>query len=390
MADTNRVALSYAKETTYGTAPTGTYQRMRLTGESLEPQNGALMSDELRSDRQVADIVRSSLAAGGGINGEVSYGTWDEMLRAAVMAAAWSSEVTVIAASTAITFSSGGATATLGLGSWTNTPTVGELILVEGGAAAGVYVVTSASSTVIGLSPAPAADTGSTVTIKQLASIANGTTLDTFTFEREYTDLASGGAEVVEYFPGSALAGFTLSADRERMLQIALEVMSKRALSDIDLLGSSYTAVNTNGVLNTVEHLAVTRLAGVARPLTALSMRLANNLRGRTEIGTLGYGSIGTGTVEVTGNLGFYFNDAAVWSAIENFTEVDYLLGVNDAGAANMASGNTLLVYMPAIKLSKGRRVAGGKNQDVIGEVEFMAKRSAAYGYTFKIARAAR
>lgn len=93
MADSNRHALSYIAESTYGTTPaTPTLQQLRNTGCTLAITKDAVLSDEARSDRQIAELRHGNRQCGGEISGELSYGTYDDLLEA-VLGGTWTSDV---------------------------------------------------------------------------------------------------------------------------------------------------------------------------------------------------------------------------------------------------------------------------------------------------------
>lgn len=75
MSDSNRVAVKYVKEVTFGTTPASpTMTNVRLTGESLKQGTGTVVSQEIRTDRQVPDVIRVSIIDQGDINFELSPG----------------------------------------------------------------------------------------------------------------------------------------------------------------------------------------------------------------------------------------------------------------------------------------------------------------------------
>lgn len=92
MADSNRAALAYVEETTWGTTPSSALQTLRITGESLADQEGTTESAEVLSDRQLADVIRTGRWSQGDINGELSADTLDTLLEG-VLGDAWSSGV---------------------------------------------------------------------------------------------------------------------------------------------------------------------------------------------------------------------------------------------------------------------------------------------------------
>ncbi|MGV4877636.1 phage tail tube protein [Acetobacter indonesiensis] len=85
---TNTSPVDYALETTYNTAPGGTYQRLRITGESLAVQDGTSTPDEINDLPEDAETVLTSRSVSGSVNGVLSYGTFDDFL-AGVLGADW-------------------------------------------------------------------------------------------------------------------------------------------------------------------------------------------------------------------------------------------------------------------------------------------------------------
>lgn len=77
---TNTSPVDYALETTYNTAPGGTYQRLRITGESLAVQDGTSTPDEINDLPEDAETVLTSRSVSGSVNGVLSYGTFDDFL----------------------------------------------------------------------------------------------------------------------------------------------------------------------------------------------------------------------------------------------------------------------------------------------------------------------
>jgi hypothetical protein len=65
---------------------------MRMTGEDLLPEIETIISEELRSDRMVADTVQVSFQNSGGVNFEFSSHTLDDWLEGAACAA-WATDV---------------------------------------------------------------------------------------------------------------------------------------------------------------------------------------------------------------------------------------------------------------------------------------------------------
>lgn len=89
----NRTALRFVAEVTEGTTPaTPALKEIRYTGESLGYNISNTRSNEIRSDRNVADLIRTGAEAGGDINVEMSYGSFDDLIEG-VLCGTWTTNV---------------------------------------------------------------------------------------------------------------------------------------------------------------------------------------------------------------------------------------------------------------------------------------------------------
>lgn len=86
MSDTNRVAVGLIEETTAGTTPTSpAFQALRITSANdLSYNPTTVVSNELRPDRQVTDLITVGAEPGGSVEMEVSYGALDMAIEGAM------------------------------------------------------------------------------------------------------------------------------------------------------------------------------------------------------------------------------------------------------------------------------------------------------------------
>ncbi|ASL39470.1 phage tail protein [Acetobacter oryzifermentans] len=85
-AQTNDTRLDVALEATYATPPTGNYQALRITGETLSRSQTTARPEEINSVKEVSQSVVTQVQASGTISGALSSGTFDALL-AGVMGA---------------------------------------------------------------------------------------------------------------------------------------------------------------------------------------------------------------------------------------------------------------------------------------------------------------
>ncbi|AAX84859.1 possible phage minor tail protein [Xanthomonas phage Xp15] len=86
----NRTAICLVKEVTFNTTPaTPAFQSQRYTSENVAFTKTTVTSSEIRSDRMTADLVQVGASVAGDVNFELSYASFDEVIRAA-LASSWS------------------------------------------------------------------------------------------------------------------------------------------------------------------------------------------------------------------------------------------------------------------------------------------------------------
>lgn len=92
MANGSRHALYYVEEVTYGTTPTNpALKPIRHKSTSLALTKESFQSEELRSDRQIADFRHGNYQIGGDIEVELSFGSFDDILEG-VLCGDWVNE----------------------------------------------------------------------------------------------------------------------------------------------------------------------------------------------------------------------------------------------------------------------------------------------------------
>lgn len=90
MVDSSQTRLAYIEESTYGSTPsTPTFLVQRFVSESLNANIENAVSNEIRSDRNVTDMIQVGANAGGDVDIELSYGSFDDWLES-LMFSSWS------------------------------------------------------------------------------------------------------------------------------------------------------------------------------------------------------------------------------------------------------------------------------------------------------------
>lgn len=283
----SQTRLAYVVESTYGTTPSSpVFQNVRFTSESLNANIENIVSNEIRSDRNITDLIQVGSNAGGAVNFELSYGSFDAFLES-VMYGAWSSNV-----------------------------------------------------------------------------LKNGSTQKAFTLEKTFE---AGGTDQYHRFTGAVANTMSLAVQAGQIVTGNFGFLAKgMTAAQAIVSGATYTAVNTNPVINAASNfgsLAVTGAPGIE--LTALNLNITNNLRQQQVIGSIESRGIGTGRFEVTGDLTAYFENEDLYDLFLAGTAADLTFRLGGASATKYD------FEIANLKFETGEVVAGGNDQDVMVQLSF-------------------
>lgn len=378
MANSNSVALRLAVESTYGTSPGLTFEEVRFTSESLAKTTGTTTSAEIRSDRQITDVVRVSDGVDGAIEGELSYsglGTassaQDELMEAALMSASFSAVQTNTGS---WTIAGSNITGT-GVGT---SLVVGDWVRVKNGATLiGYFFVTAQSANSITVTPTPS---GAAATeVERGSYIQNGTTERSFTIERQHTDVAS----TFELYTGVKVNSMTVNVAAGSISRYTFALLGQDEVSAATSTATSTTNHTTNPIMNGVDNVYAVREnhASLGTIVRSFSLTVANNHFARQAVGSLGPVSMGSGSCVVTGTLSVYFENNTLLDKFRNWTTTNLSFILQDS------AGNAYCFHIPECKLTLGRASTPGLNQDITAELSFQGYRDTTYGHTVRVTR---
>jgi len=383
MGDANRVRLSYVEEVTFGVTPSANLTDVRHTGESLGLDTSTVTSSEIRSDRQIVDVARSSIQGAGDISFEMSYGAHDDFFEAGLQSAGWSSPVTAGPAATFAVVAGSGDYQITDSGSGFGSFVVNQWVKVSGFATAannGYGKITAAAAgaiTIKGNGNGVNESAGASVTVVMGAQIVNGTTEKSFSIEKHFEDLTT----TYELLQGMSVDAINLSVVADQIITGSVSFMGKDAQGDTSSAGTGYVAAPDNEVMNAVDDVTRILVDYADFASTQITFATVNNLRPKNQIAELGPIDIGSGTFNVTGTLQAYFEDNTEMDQYRNFDNVSISIVFEDG------AGNAYVIDLPRGNFTSGRSVAGGVNTDVIADMAFEAFRDPTEDITMRIAR---
>lgn len=400
MSDASSTQLFYRAEQVWGEdpavgSPQSPLRELRFTNESLNFTAQTAVSEEIRSDRQVSDIIRTGVETGGDVGIELSFGAFDDLFEGALYNDWTAVRNSGDAASPTpgpftVAGSPEGSQITAGSpdSGFLNNITVGAFIRIAGSTASPsndsfVRVTANDGAGTITVSPALPSLGQDTFTIEE-SHLRNGTTLKSFLLEKAFTDVNEFftytgmrvGTAQVNIAPGSILTG---------QFSFQGESSTVQGTSIIDgLLSPQTIPVAANDVFNAVDNVGNILIDGAVDPdvcFTEVSFTLENNLRFQPCIGQLESSGIGVGRGQVSGTLAAYFVNRSFYEKYLNFENTALSFTTTDS------AGNTYLFDFPNFKFTNGEVVATGNDTDVLVTMEFTARRDPTLGFTVGINR---
>jgi hypothetical protein len=368
MSDSNRTAVAFAIESTAGTAAAGPYQALNISSVNLASQKNTAEENTIRPDRNLRGLIMTSLLPTGGFGFDMIFGNLDGLILGMMGQAAWSTPVSLTGTSVTIT----GSTITASTGTPFSVVVPGQWLKIVIGTT--VYLV---KVTTVGGAGANITVTGATLPTgaQTLASvkgkfIRNGTTLQTYTLETSAQDEATKG---FFQFLGCVPNTWSIQAQAEQIVTGNMDFMGMSAPppTTASASGAAYTAAVSNesfaGLAGNIGSifLGSTLVDATSVAVKGLNFSATNNVRRDAGINVA---RMGWGQFTVTGQASTFFKGG--------LAAVDAYFTHSDVGLSYAMidpAGNIMVLTWPRTKLSNFQKQAGGKNQAVMGDLDFTA-----------------
>jgi hypothetical protein len=352
--------LSYKKESTWGTlagAASGKQVR-RVTGQ-FNLAKETYESNELRTDRQVADVRHGVRSAAGSLNGELSPKTYSDFMQSLV-----ARDFAAVSATAPATFTTAGSgptyTITRATGDWLASGfQVGQVIRITAGTGANannlnknllIISMTTLVLTVIVLNGS--AFTGSSITAAGVIAVtgkatyvpATAHTDDSYTIEEWYSDIAQS-----EVYTGMKVGSMNVQLPATGLTTVDFSFQGKDLTSKgTTQYFTSPTAQGTDGIFAAVQGALVVNGAPVAL-VTSADFSVERTLENATAVGSNSIADIFTGRIRVSGNLSVYFQDATVRDYFDSETPVSLVMALT---TNSTATADFVSFTLPKIKIN--------------------------------------
>lgn len=355
--------VAYKKETAWGTlaGATGAKQLRRVTA-AFNLMKEVYTSNEIRTDRQVADERHGVRSAEGSLNGELSSLSYSDFMQSLV---ARDFTATTSITGLTVTIAAGTApawTVARSTGSWVGAVFAGQVIRLSGGSLDAANVnknllvtnVTALTLTVVTLdgSDLVAQAAVSTVTAsvpgKSTYVPQTGHTDDSYTIEEWFSDIAQS-----EVYTGMKVNSMAVQLPATGLATVDFAFTGK----DLASKGTTQyfttpTAQGTDGIYAAVNGVVLFDGSPVA-VITSADFSVERATENATVVGSNSVADIFTGRIRATGNLSVYFTDATFRNAFDAETPVSLVFAFTENSTAN---ADFVSFTLPKVKLGSFTR----------------------------------
>lgn len=380
--DANAAELSFAVETTWGTAPSVQFQAIRMLSESLSGSKTRDRPKEISPRRQASAAITQDESAGGQVSIAFSATTYDEWL-AAVLGTDWSDDLNITGSSADISTVATGNKLTSTTSGKFDDVVVGQYIKLKGFSSNnGVYRVSVKTSgtdlTLAGGTVTNETPTGSNARV--IGSYArNGTLFKSLFIQKK---LASDKFLI---YPGSFLSGGSISAAVKQFLQGSFTLLSKsESKSATDSSTGDVLAAPTGKVHDNVAGFKSLQWndSAVAATVDMFSLDMQNEEAAADYgLGSSAAAGMRPGTFNANGTFRTFFKDFTYYDLFKAETAGRISFRTEDS------TGAGYVISLPSATIMNPKIVAGGRGQPVMAEFMLEANPDATLDCMVQICR---
>lgn len=353
--------VAYKKEASgqWGVLPgaTGAKELRRTTAE-FNLTKETYSSNEINQRLQVTDLRHGVRQAEGSLNGELSPGSYADFV-GSLLGRDFATETGTASASITIAASGTDFTLTRATGSFlTDGIKVGQVVRMTGAGlnAANVgnnCLVLSVTATVLTVKVLSATSLVAEGPIATVAVVpvgkttfvpASGHTLDSYTIEQWYADIAQS-----EVFSGLKVGSWNVALPSTGLVTTDFSFMGKDlAQTGTSAYFTSPTAASTTGLTTAVQGALI--IGGIASAcITDANFSVEKQLEAAQCLGSNSVSEIFNGRISVTGSLSAYFADASIRDLFKNETEATVVIALT---TSNDKAADVISIVMPRCKFN--------------------------------------
>lgn len=383
ITSTNYTSISYDEETVPGTTnATPNFQTLPTTGGSPMGNISTIVSEVIRRDRQIDELVTVDSEVGGTLNYELSFAPYSPMIEALAQntAISYDDTPTDLAASDVDNsfnsplsdFVAGGLVAGMHI-------LVGSMSTAANN---GVFLIDSVTTTKLVINAqhtlvTESADADGRITA---TSYRNGVAVPkSFTFMKMIEGLTS---TVFMYYRGCQVSSMSFNFETGSILNGGFNIVGfTEDVTETAIAGQTIDDVQPYTLMNSVSAVSLFNVAGLPAntEFQTMNLNIDNNINRAKAIGTLGAIGLASFTLNVTADISIYFQDKTAYDAFIANSEfsVDVILQDGD--------GNYICIYLPKCKFETLESPIPGRDNFFMLNGTMRALRDEATNMTFQI-----
>jgi hypothetical protein len=196
--------------------------------------------------------------------------------------------------------------------------------------------------------------------VSGVSELENGTIRHSFSIQKHFQDMA---VPQFHTFNGCVVESLSLTMEIGKIVEGAFSFLALgNTVATAQIAGATFPAPTTTTPMNAVANVKNFTIGGVPYSgcISSLKLLVKNNARAIMCIGSLQARNMKLGTMEVTGDMEFYFEEGSTYELFVEGTEFDISFDLEDG------AGNLYTFEIPRAKFESGDVTAGGKNSDVM------------------------
>lgn len=380
VTSTNKTDISYVIESTPGTTPTTpSFQLLPTTGGGPMGENTTAVSEVIRSDRQIDDLVLVDQDVNGAISKELSYTPYKPLIISLLQDDTPNTINIVDATDIGVTSPS---TFTSSTTSFVTSGVVKDSFFKASGFANaennGVFRVetVTANSITVSSTTLTTEAAGVTVTFNGI-SYRNGTKNppDSYTFlKRVITPVETSHF----YYAGCQISGMTFNFTTGSILNGEMQIVGlEETITDTPLAGQTVTNVPSYQIMNSVTSLLRMKVGGISADavFSTLNMNINNNINAAKGISYLGAAALASFTLDITNEMEVYYEQKTIYDNYKAGNAFDIEMVLDDG------DGNNIGIFLPNCKMETLETPIPGKDEFFMANGSIRALRDATENY---------
>lgn len=367
----------------WGVNPTGQLTGANFTEEDLEYAIENQTSDNIRPDRQTAELTQVAAECSGGFTTEFQSGNIDDLIPGFFMDNddGWKSAIADDSLDFTVETGSGVGGTVVFASVNTSTLVVGQPFFVAGSSSNnGWFTVKSITNATTIIVHQPCVTEASVACTIGGEWVHNGVFRQSFTIERANYDIS-------QFFTYVGMVPNTLEFTIESgspVIAATAFVGKNETLKQASPNTPVPTTLSTTPIINAVSSvgdITVDDSALESCLLQSVSLLVDNQVEGKTGIGVLGFCNANAKSLMVTGSIVMYFNNETYYKKYLDSTSFGLNIPFMDA------LGNHYLLRVPKCKFDTATANVTGKDDDVLVEGSYVAIIEPDSQYTVSIAK---